>query len=173
MEFRTICHNGLATTRSVSLDGTVMCSENGVLKQFDNGKGYLSIHLISEKLGSRFKPIRKYVHRLVAEYFLDNPDNLPQVNHKDCNKSNNHVSNLEWVSAADNIRHSHKCGNMIARYNVGAVKVLTKNEVIECYSRVKNGEGINQVAISMGKPRTTISSIINKRSRKDITDLMD
>lgn len=49
-------------------------------------------------------------HRLVAEAFLDNPDNLPIVNHKDGNKLNNHVSNLEWVSYSDNSKHAHRIG---------------------------------------------------------------
>ena len=49
-----------------------------------------------------------YAHRLVAEYFLLNPDNLPVVNHKDGNKLNNNVNNLEWVSYSDNTKHWHK-----------------------------------------------------------------
>lgn len=45
-----------------------------------------------------------YAHRLVAEYFIPNPNNLPYVHHKDENKLNNNVDNLEWVSAQENIR---------------------------------------------------------------------
>ena len=45
-------------------------------------------------------------HRLVAIYFLPNPLNLPQVNHIDCNKFNNDVSNLEWCSSQQNMRHA-------------------------------------------------------------------
>ena len=60
------------------------------------------------------------------------------------------------------------------RYDVGAVTILTVEQVKECYTRVvRDGEGVNVVAVSMGKPRTTISSIINKRSRRDITDKLD
>jgi hypothetical protein len=57
-----------------------------------------------------FKDTRKKypVHRLVALHFLPNPDNKPCVNHKDGNKFNNNVSNLEWVSHAENEQHSYK-----------------------------------------------------------------
>ena len=47
-----------------------------------------------------------YIHRLVAEAFLPNKDNLPMVNHKDFNKSNNNLNNLEWCTASHNIRHA-------------------------------------------------------------------
>lgn len=48
------------------------------------------------------------VHRLVAEAFIPNPDNLPEVNHKDFNRANNHRDNLEWVSRAHNLEHSRE-----------------------------------------------------------------
>lgn len=49
-----------------------------------------------------------YVHRLVAEAFLPNPQNLQEVNHKDLNKGNNNVSNLEWIDRSGNMRHYFK-----------------------------------------------------------------
>lgn len=49
-----------------------------------------------------------YAHRLVAEAFIDNADNLPVVNHKDGNKLNNNIDNLEWVSYSDNTKHFHE-----------------------------------------------------------------
>lgn len=50
------------------------------------------------------------VHRLVAQYFLPNPDNLKEVNHIDGNKDNNHVSNLEWCTRSHNVKHSFYTG---------------------------------------------------------------
>lgn len=50
------------------------------------------------------------VHRIVAQVFLPNPGNLPQVNHKDTNKMNNYVSNLEWATCQQNIAHAVKMG---------------------------------------------------------------
>lgn len=50
------------------------------------------------------------VHRLVAKAFIPNPDNLPIINHKDANRSNNHYSNLEWCTQQQNVHHAIKMG---------------------------------------------------------------
>lgn len=68
------------------------------------------------------KNYTKMVHRLVAEAFLDNPYNLSEVNHKDENKQNNIVSNLEWISHIDNIRY----GNCIEKIRQGKINYHKK-----------------------------------------------
>ena len=67
----------------------------------DNGNGYRIIFLWKQGKRKRF-----YVHRLVAEHFVENGGGYAVVNHKDCDTTNNHADNLEWCSQKDNIRHS-------------------------------------------------------------------
>lgn len=67
--------------------------------------GYLSLNLRKDG-----KLWHKLVHRLVAEAFIPNPENKPQVNHKDGNKQNNSVENLEWVTSAENNDHAFRIG---------------------------------------------------------------
>ena len=76
-----------------------------ILKIQINGPGYPYIILHKNK---QTKMVR--VHRLVAEYFVPNPEHKPEVNHKDCDKTNNHYKNLEWVTSQENIDHAWKMG---------------------------------------------------------------
>jgi hypothetical protein len=78
----------------------VMCSPNKF--------GYIMVDL-------RVNHSRKrvYVHRLVAQAFIPNPNNLPQINHKDENKANNYVDNLEWCTHAYNQRYGLKNQRMV------------------------------------------------------------
>jgi len=71
----------------------------------NNHNGYLcvSFRVNGKKVG-------KFVHRLVAETFIPNLNSLPQVNHKDCNRENNNVNNLEWCTASYNEKYREKFG---------------------------------------------------------------
>lgn len=82
--------------------------EGRILKQNDNGQGYLQVQLCDNGVNKTER-----VHRLVALTFLENPLKLPKVNHKDANKKNNTVDNLEWCTQLENIQHAKANGLMI------------------------------------------------------------
>ena len=69
--------------------------------------GYLKVTLTKNSESKKF-----YIHRLVALQFIENKENLPQVNHKDGDKKNNCKNNLEWCTDSDNKKHAYKTGLM-------------------------------------------------------------
>lgn len=75
------------------------------LKLSHDGWGYLRVRIIRNG-----KRRTQKVHRLVAEAFIPNPDNLPQVNHLDGVHDNNNADNLEWCTASRNVKHAYDSG---------------------------------------------------------------
>lgn len=90
----------------VSDEGIVYTSNMKVMHPGVNSKtGYCHVWLRKNGKGKT-----NYIHRLVAEYFLQNPECKKEVNHKDGNKQNNSVQNLEWVTRSENMFHSYRLG---------------------------------------------------------------
>ena len=97
-----ISPNGIVV--SIPRKGTQI-NELKILKRHKNNCGYKMVAL------SKNNKIKwHFVHRLVAEAFLDNPDNKPCVNHIDGSKSNNNVDNLEWCTYGENLKHAFNVG---------------------------------------------------------------
>lgn len=99
--------------------------------------GYLYVGISKQGKSKNYK-----VHRLVAEAFISNLENKPQVNHIDGNKLNNVVKNLEWVTSKENIIHAHKIGlsyNAKGKEHFNYGKHLTK-ETKEKMSKKRKGE---------------------------------
>lgn len=89
----------------VNSDGQIYSKiKNKPLKSWDNGSGY---EVVSINVNGKFK--KKYVHRIVAETFLKNSKGL-EVNHKDGDKKNNCLKNLEWVTHSQNEKHAYAKG---------------------------------------------------------------
>ena len=88
---------------------------NKFLKPEKTANGYLRVELQGKKY---------FIHRLVAEKYLSNPNNLPCINHKDENKENNNVSNLEWCSYQYNNNYGNRIAKAAAKKSK-AVKQLT------------------------------------------------
>ena len=93
-----------------------------ILKPCDNGRGYLYISL-SDGTGEHK---RHYIHRLVGEAFVPNPLENEDVNHKDENPSNNHASNLEWITHKENLNYGTR-NERVAKANSKPVAQYTKD----------------------------------------------
>jgi hypothetical protein len=85
----------------------------------------------------------KLIHKLVALHFIDNPNNKPQINHKDGNKKNNYVDNLEWCTCKQNIIHSYKILKRNPHRQKPVINIITG----EIYPNIKKAfliEGIER-----------------------------
>lgn len=129
-----------------------------ILKQNANDKGYLYVSLNSKKY---------YVHILIARTFIENSNNYEQVNHKDFNKSNNCVENLEWVSPQQNINHYRKSAyfNSVEQQKQNKLQNKTfekimkyKNNILEFY--VGQAMTIEDIAKKCNVGRDFVSSVI-------------
>lgn len=119
-----------------------------ILKPRINSSGYKQVSLYN-----KFQKTYS-VHRLVAKAFIPNPDNLPQVNHKDENKLNNHVNNLEWCNSKYNNNygtHNKRVGRHFkGGKNPAAKKIicLTTNEVFDYIRKASKKYHIDESSIS-------------------------
>lgn len=108
--------------------------EEKILKPKKDRYGYLYVNLYKNNIKKVYQ-----VHRLVAEAFIDNPDNLPQVNHRDENKLNNNVDNLEWCTHEYNINYgtrnkkvSKKLSKPVLQYTLDGEFVREWKSTMEC-----------------------------------------
>lgn len=92
------------------------CTKGGWMKFQDNGQGYKTVILTKNGKQKSF-----YVHRLVAETYIPNPDNLSEVDHKDRNRENNCVNNLKWVSYIENGRNKSNSYKRVKCVETGEV----------------------------------------------------
>lgn len=125
--------------------------------------GYCSVRVT---LGSRNKKIHILIHKAVAYTFLNNKDKLPEVNHKDGNKENNFVENLEWCTSHDNQQHKYDTGlfdtNKINGENNGAAKLTWDNVkyIRENYVKGSHEFGAHAMAKKFSVSCPTILSVI-------------
>ena len=110
------------------------------------------------------------VHILVAKAFLPNPNNKPQVNHRDGNKKNNHVSNLEWVTPSENITHAYELG--LAKRGCNHCRAaLPPEQVREIRCKCIPGDlkfGINAFARKLNVSDSVISNAYHRITYRDI-----
>lgn len=159
----------------ISESGKVLnLKKNRLLKPYKNNWGYYGL-----KLGRKLGGI-KMVHRLVAEVFIENPENKPEVNHIDGVKTNNHVSNLEWVTVKENAQHATKIGlklgfadktrkNPSVKGSKNKECVLTPEQVLEIRNKFKPyfytyGDLMKEYGVSY----QTINRVLNNRTYTDV-----
>lgn len=130
-----------------------------VLKGCKNTKGYLLVNLYKNNMGCG-----KLIHRLVAQAFIPNPENKPQVNHIDENKTNNMVSNLEWSTSKENNNHG--------THNERAAKTISKSKSIPIIAtNLKTGKsrefyGTNECARQLDLHDSNITSVLKGRYKQ-------
>lgn len=110
-----------------------------LLKQAKHPSGYCLVATQPEGRKGKAKTFR--IHREVCKAFLPNPENKPQVNHKDGIKTNNRIENLEWVTAKENTLHAFATG--LIKVPVGDGHPLTRipdSSVLEMYAKYEKGE---------------------------------
>ena len=141
----------------VSNKGNVVSCKRGTpyqLKVCYTNNGYQMV-----SAGSGSSTNKQYVHRMLAETWIDNPNHYEQVNHIDGNKDNNSVENLEWVSPSENIRHAYRTG---LKTHTGGLKptpirCVETGEIFEsqheCARRIGGSQGAIQDCLS-GRRRT-------------------
>ena len=141
----------------ITRDGKVINKHTGhTLAPQPNGKGYLRVS-IGKKL--------MFIHRLVAEKYIPNPENKPQVNHKDGNKLNNCVDNLEWVTNQENRNQAVDNDLQVTGERCSWAKLTEENvKEIRANPGYENEYWARKFKVSRG----TINDVVNYRTWKHV-----
>ena len=146
-----------------------------VLKQFENSNGYMILQARPEKN----KTVNVRVHQAVAEAFLGQRPYGYVVNHKDGNKHNNHVTNLEYVTSGENnkhaldngLRHTANMKEKAVRGEKHCRATITEDDVYRILkARDETGYGCRKLSKMLGISRGVINPILNGRSWKETVE---
>lgn len=156
-----------------SLSRKVKCLNNKyrtingkVLKIMQMNNGYLFVGLWKNN-----KTERKLVHRIVAETFIPNPENKPEVNHIDGDKHNNNVENLEWCTRSYNTLHSYTIGLREKQRNkIRQNNILNKSKIVIQYdlqgNLIKEWESVSAIAKHYNYSQGAISNCCRHERNK-------
>lgn len=127
-----------------------------ILKGRLTKSGYLQVSL---KIDETNKFSNRYIHRLVAIYWIDNPENKREVNHKDGNKENNNINNLEWVTSSENQIHRHSISiNKTSNRRVG--KFTRDGELVAQYNSIQEAADVENNGI-----RVSIDNVVHGKRK--------
>lgn len=139
----------------INKDGIIINKSGHIISQIIDKKGYINVLLHINK-----QQFLRRVHRLVAETFIPNPNNYLEVNHKDENKQNNSVDNLEWCNRKYNLNYGTvkeriAKGRSIPIYSIDidTKKITHYNSILEA-ANILNIQSINICKVLKGKAKT-------------------
>lgn len=174
IQFENIVVSGWEAAKG--FEGYYLISPNGEVYSVRSGRqlkpftsrddGYVQIELNLN--GAATKHL---IHRMVAEAYIPNPDNLPCVNHKDGNKQNNCVENLEWVSYGDNMKHASEHGLLKTKGENNPASKLTEEDVRFIKKVYRKGDrefGTAALGRKFGVDHKAIYSIINGKTWREV-----
>lgn len=172
-ELANIIINGTRTKYFIRDDGKVFSSNHskpGKLKERkiskDKKTGYSLIHFSVNN-----KSYTKLVHRLVAEAFIPNLENKPEVNHKNGKKNDNDVTNLEWATEKENIQHAYKLGLNKSkcgedRHNS---KITRKQAILICKLLEENKLTYKEISKKAKCTKSIVRNIRNKKCWNEVS----
>lgn len=131
----------------------------------NNGNGYINVYLSNGEIGYDVK----YIHILVAEHFIDNPDMKPTVNHKDANKKNNRVDNLEWATMKEQMNHVIENNLMKKEKNSFSDDIIALIYTDLVYNKLTK----RCISEKYGISKNYLGSLRRKINRSDVTDKVD
>lgn len=168
---KTYIYKGKMTHYLIYDDGRVFNTlRQRFMKIGCDRNGYLYLNLSC----GEDRPVRKGIHQMVAETFIPNPENKPTVNHKDGNKLNNHVDNLEWATYSEQMHHVYALG--LRKPNPPEKVVFTKyspEQVEKACQMISDGEFLSVIEEATQIPVKTLGEIRSGQIWKSISSKYD
>lgn len=145
----------------ITKEGIIFSKRTGSWKMLtptDNGNGYKTVSM------GRKHP-RCYIHRLVAETYIPNPNHYKEINHKDGDKSNNSVENLEWCDRSHNLKHSYTNGFHNPTKAVMAMK-KSHSKPVKIIETGEIFESVSECARYIGTVHGNINECLNPNKKR-------
>lgn len=154
----------------VNREGIIKSSHTGnTLTPYIDKDGYLRVKVWIPEL-KKLKGL--FVHRAIAKAFIPNPDNKPCVNHKDSNRRNNDISNLEWCTEEENYRHGYKYGDILIGHfgENNCSNVHPETLIHSICSMLESGNSQAKIARDLGIKKSLVFDVKSKTTWKNVSD---